>query len=152
MAWKLSFQQILAFLPRLLERNVEQEDIGIVSPYYAQVMTLKKELQSKKMKKIRIGTVEEFQGEEKKVKFIYVIFYQLKIGLMAFYENRSSSYHPLKLLACRKLFNSFSARNVWIPLCRVHACWWWFSGKLNCFSMTGIGPIWFNTAKTINRT
>lgn len=61
----------MAFLPRLLERNVEQDDIGIVSPYYAQVMTLKKELQSKKMKKIRIGTVEEFQGEEKKVKCIY---------------------------------------------------------------------------------
>lgn len=70
------FQQIMTLIPRLLERNVEQDDIGIVSPYYAQVMTLKKELQSKKMKKVRIGTVEEFQGEEKKVKFIHTLIFQ----------------------------------------------------------------------------
>lgn len=65
------FFQIKTFIPKVLERNFEQDDIGVITPYYAQVVALRKELKS--LKKVRVGTVEEFQGEEKKVIIISTV-------------------------------------------------------------------------------
>ncbi|XP_031633403.1 probable RNA helicase armi [Contarinia nasturtii] len=62
---------IKAFIPKLLDRRIDQEDIGVITPYHAQVMALRKEL--KHMKRITVGTVEEFQGEEKKVIIISAV-------------------------------------------------------------------------------
>lgn len=41
------------------------KQIGIITPYNAQVSFLKKELEE--YNQIKIGTVEEFQGDEKKI-------------------------------------------------------------------------------------
>lgn len=48
--------------------NVPNE-IGIITPYFAQVMLIKKFLLEAKIdiERINIGTVEEFQGEERKI-------------------------------------------------------------------------------------
>lgn len=59
------FHQIEKFLKRLLSNGIAQDDIGVITPYHAQVLALKKILT--RMKKVRVGTVEEFQGEEKMV-------------------------------------------------------------------------------------
>lgn len=63
--------QIRNYIPKLLEKKIEEEDIGVITPYHAQVISLKKELKAKK--KITVGTVEEFQGEEKKVILISAV-------------------------------------------------------------------------------
>lgn len=63
--------QIRNYIPKLLERKIEEEDIGVITPYHAQVISLKKELKAKK--RITVGTVEEFQGEEKKVILISAV-------------------------------------------------------------------------------
>lgn len=63
--------QILRFLSRLIQQKVAPDDIGIISPYFAQVRTIKKGL--KKFKKVTVGTVEEFQGEEKMVILISAV-------------------------------------------------------------------------------
>lgn len=55
----------------MLERRIAQDEIGVITPYHAQVISLKKEL--KHMKKVTVGTVEEFQGEEKKVIIISAV-------------------------------------------------------------------------------
>ncbi|XP_031619254.1 probable RNA helicase armi [Contarinia nasturtii] len=62
---------IKAFIPKLLDRRIAQEDIGVITPYHAQVMALRKEL--KHMQKVAVGTVEEFQGEEKKLIIISAV-------------------------------------------------------------------------------
>ncbi|XP_055322339.1 probable RNA helicase armi [Sitodiplosis mosellana] len=59
------------YIPKLLERKIDEEDIGVITPYHAQVISLKKELKIKK--RITVGTVEEFQGEEKKVILISAV-------------------------------------------------------------------------------
>lgn len=48
----------MELLPKLIEKEIALDDIGIISPYHAQVMKIKKELISRNMKKIRVGTVE----------------------------------------------------------------------------------------------
>lgn len=58
-----------------MDKNVAVDDIGIISPYFAQVKAIKKDLHQKKKewKKIACGTVEEFQGEEKKIILISAV-------------------------------------------------------------------------------
>lgn len=52
-------------MPKILYQGIAQEEVGIITPYHAQVVYLK--LCLKKMRKVSIGTVEEYQGEERKV-------------------------------------------------------------------------------------
>lgn len=61
--WCTFFFQIQAFVKKLWESGIAAEDIGVITPYHAQVLALKTLLRN--MKKVRVGTVEEFQGEEK---------------------------------------------------------------------------------------
>lgn len=55
-------------MQRLIEETrTEGRDIGIITPYYAQVLCLKKllekvEISADTIKSIKIGTVEEYQG------------------------------------------------------------------------------------------
>lgn len=64
---------MMALIPKLLKRNISKDDIGIISPYYAQVTSIKNELLSRQLKGIRVGTVEEYQGEEKSVILISAV-------------------------------------------------------------------------------
>lgn len=57
--------QICSFVAKLTANCISAEEIGIIAPYFQQVILLKKHLSQHK--KLAIGTVEEFQGEEKKV-------------------------------------------------------------------------------------
>lgn len=52
-------------------KTVLQEDIGIVSPYKAQILRLKETFS--KQQKIEIGTAEYFQGREKKIMIISAV-------------------------------------------------------------------------------
>ncbi|KAL8277927.1 hypothetical protein RQP46_009746 [Phenoliferia psychrophenolica] len=57
--------QVKQYIERLLrEPGVKPKDIGVISPYNAQVKKLRKEIQHEEM---TVGSVEEFQGQERKV-------------------------------------------------------------------------------------
>ncbi|XP_071960449.1 putative helicase MOV-10 [Antedon mediterranea] len=48
-------------------KKIQQADIGIISPYRKQVQKIQKALKSRNYKDIKVGSVEEFQGQERLV-------------------------------------------------------------------------------------
>lgn len=71
-------EQVMEYVGDLLangvnERHVNQEDIGIISPYARQVMYLKNELQKRKWREIEVGSVEQYQGREKPIIIISTV-------------------------------------------------------------------------------
>lgn len=53
--------------------KVEEKDIGIVTPYKRQVYRIKEKLKSKNWSEIEVGTVEAFQGREKRIVIISTV-------------------------------------------------------------------------------
>ena len=53
--------------------NLSEEDIGVITPYRQQVLKLKNTLESLDMADIKVGSVEQFQGQEKKVIIISTV-------------------------------------------------------------------------------
>lgn len=47
--------------------NLKEEDIGVITPYKQQVLKLNKALESLDMTGIKVGSVEQFQGQERQV-------------------------------------------------------------------------------------
>ncbi|TDG51098.1 hypothetical protein AWZ03_002461 [Drosophila navojoa] len=47
--------------------KVEQEHIGIITPYLAQFQLLKRMLRATKQEKVEVGTMERYQGREKRI-------------------------------------------------------------------------------------
>ncbi|KAL4226712.1 Helicase MOV-10 [Mactra antiquata] len=47
--------------------NLKQSDIGVISPYRKQVQKIQQQLRKRKFDKISVGSVEEFQGQERTV-------------------------------------------------------------------------------------
>ncbi|KAA1478146.1 P-loop containing nucleoside triphosphate hydrolase protein [Dentipellis sp. KUC8613] len=63
-------QQALQYCRTLLEdreRPVSPENIGIISPYKAQVRHIKAMLRSAKIEGVTVGSVEQFQGQERRI-------------------------------------------------------------------------------------
>lgn len=53
--------------------GLNQNDIGIISPYSMQVRALEKTLERHAVPDIKIGTVEDFQGLERKIILISTV-------------------------------------------------------------------------------
>lgn len=62
---------VLAHVTSLLDAGVPSEDIGVISPYSAQVSVLKKVLGS--FDKIEVSTIDGFQGREKEAIIISLV-------------------------------------------------------------------------------
>ncbi|TFY71297.1 hypothetical protein EVG20_g1690 [Dentipellis fragilis] len=63
-------QQVLQYCQTLLgdhERPVSPEEIGIISPYKAQVRYIKSMLRGARIEGVTVGSVEQFQGQERRV-------------------------------------------------------------------------------------
>lgn len=55
------------------QSRVELKDIGVISPYNQQVSKLKKALVSQNLGEVKVGSVESFQGQEKRVIIISTV-------------------------------------------------------------------------------
>ncbi|KAN0127194.1 P-loop containing nucleoside triphosphate hydrolase protein [Lactarius tabidus] len=73
------------------EHKIYEEDIGVIAPYKAQVRTIRELLKVADLKGVSVGSVEQFQGQERKV----IIFATTrsntavtKQGAMGFLQNR----------------------------------------------------------------
>lgn len=47
--------------------NLSEEDIGVITPYRQQVLKIKKVLEGLEMVDVKVGSVEQFQGQERRV-------------------------------------------------------------------------------------
>ncbi|PIL27838.1 hypothetical protein GSI_10992 [Ganoderma sinense ZZ0214-1] len=62
--------QVKAYIVALLQDRqfpLLPEDIGVITPYHAQVRKIRHLLQLAKLSDVKVGSVEEFQGQERKV-------------------------------------------------------------------------------------
>lgn len=92
------YLQIFNLALKLIEKKtIKPDEIGIISPYHAQVMEIRKKLISKNMQKIHVGTVEEFQGTEKNIILISTV-------------KTSGLPKALKFIFCPKRMNSAISR------------------------------------------
>ncbi|XP_064633916.1 putative helicase MOV-10 [Lineus longissimus] len=53
--------------------KLKETDIGVIAPYRQQVVKIRKALQKRNYKDIKVGSVEEFQGQERKVVIISAV-------------------------------------------------------------------------------
>ncbi|GAB2294816.1 Probable RNA helicase sde3 [Dionaea muscipula] len=64
---RIEASKVVEIIKKLTARNINEEDIGIITPYRQQVLKIRKALESMEMSDIKIGSVEQFQGQEKQV-------------------------------------------------------------------------------------
>lgn len=57
----------ILMLSKFGNRNIKEEDIGIVTPFKQQKIMIKRSLNLHKLNNIAVGTVEIFQGQEKEI-------------------------------------------------------------------------------------
>lgn len=75
-----------------------QEDIGIITPYRQQVLKLKKAFENLEIPDIKVGSVEQFQGQERKVIIISTVRSTIK-------HNEFDRTHCLGFLSNPRRFN-----------------------------------------------
>lgn len=65
---------LITYLTNILDAGVSAEEIGIIAPYQLQCKCLREQLSKRNLKQLpKIGTVEEFQGQERKVMLISTV-------------------------------------------------------------------------------
>lgn len=66
-------EAVLAHARELADLGVSQEDIGVISPYSAQVTLVKQNLAAGGLKDVEVSTVDGFQGREKEAIIITMV-------------------------------------------------------------------------------
>ncbi|CAL9750427.1 unnamed protein product [Musa acuminata subsp. burmannicoides] len=85
---------------RKLRRNtdVNEDDIGVITPYRQQVLKLKKALESLELPELKVGSVEQFQGQEREIIIISTVRSTVK-------HNDFDRAHNLGFLSNPRRFN-----------------------------------------------
>ena len=78
--------------------NLSDSDIGVITPYRQQVLKLKKTLENIDMPEIKVGSVEQFQGQERKVIIVSTVRSTIK-------HNDFDRVHCLGFLSNPRRFN-----------------------------------------------
>ncbi|QHO11265.1 hypothetical protein HN873_050936 [Arachis hypogaea] len=78
--------------------NIMEEHIGIIAPYRQQVLKIKQTLENQEMPDIKVGSVEQFQGQEKEVIIISTVRSTIK-------HNEFDRVHCLGFLSNHRRFN-----------------------------------------------
>ncbi|KAJ6650187.1 putative RNA helicase armi, partial [Pseudolycoriella hygida] len=64
---KAEANNVLQFLMKLVRNGFNADDIGVITPYTQQVKTIRMLLEKTDLIMPKVGTVEEFQGQERKI-------------------------------------------------------------------------------------
>lgn len=59
--------QVVHYLKKLQELGVDTEDIGVIAPYRKQIDKIRRLIDTFDLDPVKIGSVEEFQGQERPV-------------------------------------------------------------------------------------
>lgn len=66
-------KSVFNMLLKLYKKGVRPEDIGVITPYQQQAKTIRRILEESNLQKPKIGSVEEFQGQERMVILISTV-------------------------------------------------------------------------------
>lgn len=89
---------VVKLIKKLTARNVCEEDIGVITPYRQQVAKIKKALENDDIFDVKIGSVEQFQGQEREVIIISTVRSTVK-------HDEFDRVHYLGFLSNPKRFN-----------------------------------------------
>lgn len=83
---------------KLLVAGINEKAIGIITPYSRQVSLIKSLLKAYSLDDITVGSVEEFQGDERKIILISTV-------RTFFSSNSPDAAHKLGFINCAKRIN-----------------------------------------------
>ena len=89
---------VVKLIKKLTARDVCEEDIGVITPYRQQVAKIKKALENDDIFDIKVGSVEQFQGQEREVIIISTVRSTVK-------HDEFDRVHYLGFLSNPKRFN-----------------------------------------------
>lgn len=90
--------KVVETINKLMNADVDEADIGVITPYRQQVNKLKKVLESLELSGVKVGTVEQFQGQERLVIIISTV-------RSTFKHNEFDRTHNLGFLSNPRRFN-----------------------------------------------
>lgn len=103
---RIEVSKVVEIVGRLIAGgNIRDEDIGIITPYRQQVQKIKQTLENLDMPDIKVGSVEQFQGQEKEVIIISTVRSTIK-------HNEFDRVHCLGFLSNYRRFNVAMTRAI----------------------------------------
>jgi hypothetical protein len=83
------------------------QDVGVIAPYRAQVLRLRQLLRGRGLGAVRVGTVDDYQGQEERVMFISTVVSRPPRGRATGTSPESPAVAAVHLgfLACPRRFN-----------------------------------------------
>ncbi|CAK8539192.1 unnamed protein product [Lathyrus sativus] len=96
---RIEVSKVVETVKRLIAGGkITEEDIGIITPYKQQVLKIKQTLESLEMPEVKVGSVEQFQGQEKDVIIVSTVRSTIK-------HNEFDRVHCLGFLSNHRRFN-----------------------------------------------
>ncbi|KAK7405930.1 hypothetical protein VNO78_07542 [Psophocarpus tetragonolobus] len=96
---RIEASKVIEVVRRLIAGgNIKEENIGIITPYRQQVLKIKQTLENLDMPEIKVGSVEQFQGQEKEVIIISTVRSTIR-------HNEFDRVHCLGFLSNYRRFN-----------------------------------------------
>ncbi|XP_027360164.1 probable RNA helicase SDE3 [Abrus precatorius] len=96
---RIEASKVIEVVRRLIANGeITEEDIGIITPYRQQVLKIKQTLENLDMPDVKVGSVEQFQGQEKEVIIISTVRSTIK-------HNEFDKVHCLGFLSNYRRFN-----------------------------------------------
>ncbi|KAK6929934.1 DNA2/NAM7 helicase, helicase domain, partial [Dillenia turbinata] len=96
---RIEASKIVEIIKKLTARgDLKVDDIGVITPYRQQVLKIRKALENFNMEDLKVGSVEQFQGQEKEVIIISTVRSTVK-------HNEFDRVHCLGFLSNPKRFN-----------------------------------------------
>ncbi|CAO2838452.1 unnamed protein product [Amaranthus hypochondriacus] len=89
---------VVKLIKKLISNNVTEESIGVITPYRQQVAKIKMALENDDIHEVKIGSVEQFQGQERDVIIISTVRSTVK-------HDEFDRVHYLGFLSNPKRFN-----------------------------------------------
>lgn len=82
----------------IAEKGINEEDIGVITPYRQQVVKIRRALESFNICRIKVGSVEQFQGQERRIIILSTVRSTIR-------HNEFDRVHLLGFLSNPKRFN-----------------------------------------------